>query len=329
MVLSACEGRSPSLALHELAGQTMGTSFSVKVVVDDNELNKPALDQQINEALTRIDNRMSTWKAGSELSRFNADTSTDWVPVSSELCGIIEAALEISDRTEGAFDVTVGPLVNLWGFGPASGDMNTLPAEDEIASTMLRVGFRNLQADCSKSLVRKLRADIYVDLSAFAKGYAVDELASLLNQQGLEHYLVEVGGELRMHGHNARNEKWAVAIEKPADFSRTVQTVIHLTDRAMATSGDYRNYFEIDGQRYSHTIDSRTGRPVKHNAAAVTVVSDSAGTADALATALLVMGPEAGIKYAERENIAAYFLLRDGETVAEQASSAFSVLIKQ
>jgi thiamine biosynthesis lipoprotein len=316
------------MQLHELIGQTMGTSFSIKIIADD-ELGKSQLQQEVTAVLTSIDSSMSTWQPDSELSQFNANTSTNWIGVSAEFCDVIAAALELSQHTGGAFDITVGPLVNLWGFGPTALATGSVPAEESITSVRERVGYRNLQTNCMTPAIRKLRPDVYIDLSAYAKGYAVDKLAELLDENGYSSYLVEIGGELRMRGHNAKNERWAVAIEKPADFSRTIQSVVYLTDQAMATSGDYRNFFEVDGQRYSHTIDSRTGRPVTHDVAAVTVVADSAATADALATALLVLGPADGFQFAEEEKIAAYFLVRDGAKIDEKVSSAFMELPRQ
>lgn len=322
LFLAACERQSALTPQHELIGQTMGTSFSIKVVTDV-ELDKSALEREVTDLLSRINSNLSTWLPDSALSLLNASTSTEWTDVTAELCDVIEAALMLSERTGGAFDITVGPLVNLWGFGPKTPELETVPTEASIALTKQRVGYQKLQTDCATPAVRKSRPDVYIDLSAFAKGYAVDQLAELLDGRGIENYLVEVGGEVRLRGQNANDENWAIAIEKPADFARTVQTIVHLTDQAMATSGDYRNFFEIDEQRYSHTIDSRTGRPVAHNAAAVTVIATSAASADGLATALLVLGPEEGFEFAERENIAAYFLLRHGADIEELASTAF------
>jgi thiamine biosynthesis lipoprotein len=307
----------------------MGTTFSIKLIMPDDAPDPGLLMESVTDVLIRVNQRMSTWLPDSELSLFNDSQSTDWIAASAEFCGIIESALSVSELTGGAFDVTVGPLVNLWGFGPGT-DFRLAPPEDAlIEATRQRVGYRKLQTDCSVPAIRKEQPDIYVDLSAYAKGYAVDQLACLLDELGLGNYLVEVGGELRMRGRNASNDNWAVAVEKPADFERTVQTIVHLTDQAMATSGDYRNYFQFEGKRYSHTIDSRTGRPVAHAAAAVTVVSETAALADALATALLVLGPDEGFEFAERKQIAAYFLLRRDEEIEAKVTTMFASLTMQ
>ena len=327
MTLSGCDAQRTGLPTHQLSGQTMGTTFSIKLVAPDLESEKAGIGQLVTEVLSRINQRMSTWQPDSELSLFNANPSTDWIATSTELCDVVYAALAVSELTGGAFDITIGPLVNLWGFGPGDGKHTEPPSDELISSTAERVGYQYLQTDCRVPAIRKNRADIYVDLSAYAKGYAVDQVAQLLDDQELDNYLVEVGGELRMKGNNASGNAWAVAVEKPADFERNVQIVVHLTNQSMATSGDYRNFYEIGGRRYSHTIDSRTGRPVAHNAAAVTVVSHTAAMADALATALLVLGPDEGFRFAEQEQIAAYFLLREDAKIEEKVTALFAALL--
>ena len=305
----------------------MGTTFSIKLVSPRVELDMELLNDQVHRLLESANERMSTYAEKSELSLFNASRSTDWFGVSAELCTAIESALSLSRLTNGAFDVTVGPLVNLWGFGP-DGSQSEPPAETAITAARDRVGYDKLSTNCQMPALRKNQPDVYVDLSGYAKGYAVDELADLLDDEKLGNYLVEIGGELRMSGHNASGGQWAIAVEKPVDDTRGVQAIVRLTDRAMATSGDYRNFFEYAGQRYSHTIDPGTGRPVAHNAAAVTVISGTAARADGLATALLVLGPVEGFEFAEQENIAAFFLVRDDTRIDEHFTNAFADLIE-
>ena len=322
VALSGCGNDQAQLSVLELTGPTMGTSYSVKLVAPPADIDREALKAQIDGSLARIEQRMSTYQADSELSLFNRSESTDWVEVSAELCGVIEQALSVSEITS-AFDITVGPLVNLWGFGPADAPPEP-PDNNVIEETLQNTGFEKLHTQCKTPAIRKDRADVYVDLSAYAKGYAVDQLAKLLSDHGLDDYLVEIGGELRMHGHNAGRNLWSVAIEKPADFESTVQTIVQLTDVAVATSGDYRNFFLFAGQRYSHTIDPNTGYPVTHNTAAVSVISESAAFADAMATALLVLGVDEGLAVAEREGIAAYFMLRTDAGMEAYATEAFA-----
>ena len=321
-VLGACGDSPRERPVQELVGSTMGTTFSIKIVAPPENIDLAALQQDIEAVLDSINRTMSTYLDDSELSRFNASDDTDWVGVSAELCQAIEAARVVSEFTGGAFDVTVGPLVNLWGFGPTE-SVYEPPANDTITAAMQDIGYTKLQVDCSVPALRKESPGVYVDLSAFAKGHAVDEVAELLEARALTDYLVEIGGEMRIRGTNARSELWAIAVETPDRAGRSVRKVLRLTDSAMATSGDYRNFFEHDGRFFSHTIDPRTGYPVTHIGASVTVVADTAAFADAAATALLVLGPEAGMELAERESIAAYFLLRLGSEFEERMSSLF------
>jgi len=326
VLISACDSTDDRLPEYELAGQTMGTTYSVKLVAPDENINRIDLGEKLQARLIDINGSMSTYDTNSELSLFNAAGSTDWISVSAELCNVISSALSLSSHTDGAFDITVGPLVNLWGFGP-EGVVSTPPADDQISAARLRVGFEKVHTDCGVPAMKKDQTDIYVDLSAFAKGYAVDQSAELLEANDVSNYLVEIGGELRVRGHNAAGKPWAIAVEKPLDDTREVQSVMNLTNSAVATSGDYRNFFEHDGKRYSHTIDPRSGRPVTHAAAAVTVVSDSAADADALATALLVLGPDAGLKFAASQGIAANFLVRTSSGIEQRTTARFSELL--
>ena len=245
--------------------------------------------------------------------------------MSPELCAALENALAISRLSDGAFDITVGPLVNLWGFGP-DGQVTRPPDPATLETVMQSVGYEGLATRCETPAVRRSVAGLYIDLSGWAKGLAVDELALLLDAQGHDNYLVEVGGELRVSGHNATREKWAIAVEAPSTTERRPHSILRVTDTSVATSGDYRNYFEFDGRRYSHTIDARTGWPVSHSLAAVTVVSESAAFADAMATALLVLGPDAGPELATRLELAGYFLVRRDSEIEALATPAFDAL---
>jgi len=322
-VFAACgEQRLPQL---DLAGTALGTTFNVAVVEPAVTLDADSLEADILATLSRIDKLASTWRSDSELTAFNLERSSDWIPVTAEFCAALDAALAISRITNGAFDITVGPLVNLWGFGP-DGSVAEPPADSAIASALQNVGYDKLHTDCDRSTVRKDRAELYVDLSGWAKGRAVDAVSALLESNGIDNYLVEIGGELRVRGHNSERRKWAVAIEAPSTSQRVPQAIIRVTDTSVATSGDYRNYFEYGGTSYSHTIDPRTGRPVTHGLAAVTVIYPENAFADAMATALLVLGPEAGPELAEKLEIPAYFLVRHPAEIEEIMTSAFEGL---
>ena len=314
------------LSEFEFSGPVMGTSFSIKIVDPPARLDHEELGISISSRLEDIEQRFSTYRPGSELSVVNGTLSTDWITVTSELCEVVDAALSWGFRTKGACDITVGPLVLLWGFGPDQARSEP-PSEGRVAEARSSVGYDKLETNCAVPALRKALPGVNIDLSAFAKGYAVDQVADLLDATGIADYLVEIGGELRMRGHNAGGEAWAIAIEMPDSPGRGVQSVLNITDSAVATSGDYRNYFEHDGVRYSHTIDPATGRPVAHDAAAVTVVSDTAAEADALATALLVMGPDIGMDFAIAGRVAAVFLLRVDAGVEARLSPDFEALL--
>lgn len=322
LTLAVLFGCARDAGIYELNGDAIGTTFSIKIADQSGSFDLNTIAQRIGETIAEVDESMSTWREDSELSVFNSNPSDDWFPVSQSLCDIVSRSLEMSLRTDGAFDVTVGPLVNLWGFGPAGGRVEP-PGDAEIDKVAASVGFDLLQADCSIPALRKEAPAVYVDLSAIAKGYAVDRIAGVLDEARITNYLVEIGGELRARGQNAKQQDWAIAIETPTPGRRAVQSIVPLSDAAMATSGDYRNFFEHGGRVYSHSIDPRTARPVEHSAASVTVVADTAEYADSLATALLVLGPEEGLAFADNDNIAALFLLRHENGIASRASRSF------
>ena len=321
LALTACGGHGQV----ELVGSTMGTQFSVTLPNGLGDHDALKLQKAVEAVLEDVDETMSTYKPESMLSQFNGNPSVDWEPVEEQFCRVVENSLEISQQTNGAFDITIAPLVNLWGFGPGE-LIDEPPGDDEIELFLSGTGFENLHADCTKPAIRKDMPDLMLDLSAIGKGYAADVVAELLQDLGFDSFLVEVGGEIRVEGLNSNNEAWAIGIEAPLPNARKPHTVVHVTDTAMATSGDYRNYFEADGKLYSHTIDTRTGRPVTHSLASVTVVDNDGWRADALATALLVMGPEEGMAFAEREGIAVLMLIRTSDGIAEIESAAFAKL---
>ncbi len=324
-VLAACDRAAPQI---DLQGGALGTSFVVSLVAYPDDLDTDVLEEDLLEALAALDELASTWRDDSELSALNASTSIDWIPVSAPLCGLLESALDVSALTSGAFDPTVGPLVNLWGFGPG-GQVTAPPAEADIVAAQHKVGADLLEVNCTEQLVRKDIPDLYVDLSGWAKGHAVDQLAELLDARNIDNYMVEIGGELRVKGNNRKGDKWAIGIEAPSTSTRVPHAIVHVTNTSVATSGDYRNYFEHDGQRFSHTIDPRTGRPVTHSLAAVTVIDKSAAFADALATALLVLGPEAGPVLARDLETSAYFLVREASGIREITTPGFDQLSTQ
>ena len=319
-LLSSCAPERPQ-ELHEFTGLTMGTSWSVLVNAEKLPLSRQRLSAEFDTILNRVNMEMSTYLPDSELSRINAADSAGPLPVSRSLMQVLLAAREVSRLTQGAFDATAAPLVNLWGFGPERNF--TVPEEEQVRRTLRLVGHEKLRLDAAAFTVAKAHDGVSIDLSAIAKGYGVDELAGYLERLQLDNYLVEIGGEIRAKGVNDKNIPWQIGIEQPVAEARGVRQIIRLEDTAMATSGDYRNYFEEDETRYSHTIDPRTGRPVSHGLASVTVLHPSAMLADAWATGLLALGPEEGYATALENGLAAYFIIRGEDGFREKFTPGF------
>lgn len=299
-----------------------GTSFTIKASTLPSSITNSELRKQVKQLLDEINGQMSTYLQDSELSIINKSRATQWLSVSVPLYTVLKAANDISKLSNGAFDITVGPLVNLWGFGP---DPMTFVAPDDavIEQQLQKIGYAKLAFDDEVLKLKKIEPELFMDLSAIAKGYAVDQIAQLLEKYGINDYMVEIGGELSLSGLNIDNKPWRIAVEKPNSANRMIQKVLPLSNISLATSGDYRNYFELDGVRFSHTIDPRTGRPITHNLASVTILSDSAMKADALATAFMVLGVEQGFQLAEQEKIAALFIVKTDDGFVEKASSSF------
>ncbi|MCB1776412.1 MAG: FAD:protein FMN transferase [Candidatus Competibacteraceae bacterium] len=309
LTFAACKP-TPSDLTVRFTGATMGTSYDLKLVPAPNQTVPADFQSQVEALLARINKTLSTYDPDSELSRFNRNSSTDWIAVSPELQQIVAEGLRISALSSEAFDITVGPLVNLWGFGPAP-RRDQVPSDAEIAQAQERVGYWQLSIREQPPALKKERPDLYVDLSAIAKGYGVDQLAALVEAAGIGNYLVSIAGEIRAQGHNGQGQPWTIAIEKPVAGQRAVERLIQLGDHSVSTSGDYRNFFEQDGQRYSHIINPRTGRPVPQTLASVTVVTDRSMIADATATALMAAGAEFGFQLATDHRLAAFFITVD------------------
>jgi thiamine biosynthesis lipoprotein len=313
----------------ELTGATMGTYYAVKVPRPPAGLDAESLRAGIEATLDQVIAEVSTYEPGSELSRLNADPSTDWLPVSPGLLAALGEGLRLSEVSGGAFDITVGPLVNLWGFGPDP-RADAVPAPEAIAATLERVGHAKLALRAEPPAVRKARGDVYIDLSALGEGLGADRMAAYLESVGVSDYMVGVAGTLRVRGRNAASKPWGIAIEQPTPGRRAVQRVLPVTDQAVSTSGDYRNFFEADGRRYSHHIDPRTGAAVAHRLASVTVVlpaaADAAMAADGLATALILLGEAAAPALAESLGVAAYFILREDQGFREVMTPAMEAL---
>ncbi len=313
--------------LASINGVTMGTSYHIKLVPTENwTIDLESLHEKVKLRLADIDNKMSTFKESSDVSRFNSDTGDNWVEVTAETMLVVGAAQSVSQLTSGSFDITIGELVNLWGFGPTI-NIATIPATNEIETLLTQSGYQKLQLQQNPPALRKSSKMLYIDLSAIAKGYAVDAIAKMLLDYRIENYLIEIGGEIVTRGYKTEQKPWVIGIEAPTTGQRTIRKRLHLQDVAMATSGDYRNYFEHQGVRYSHTIDPATGYPISHRLASVTVIDGSCMRADALATAIMVMGEDLGMAFAEAQQLAIMMLVKDGDSFIEKQSLAFKAYL--
>lgn len=328
--LAGCDAASSpqpaSSPVTVLEGKTMGTSWRVSVV----NVEKPRAEelQKIQAQLDADDQLMSTWKNDSALMRFNASNSlTPW-PVSEAMADIITTSLRIGSKTDGAMDITVGPLVNLWGFGPDKQPVTT-PSQDQIDAAKARTGLHHLTVtqEAGRQYLQKDLPDLFVDLSTVGEGYAADHLARLMEQEGVPRYLVSVGGALASRGMNGDGKPWRVAIQKPTDRENAVQAIVDINGHGISTSGSYRNYYELNGKRLSHVIDPQTGRPITHNLVSVTVIAPTALEADGWDTGLMVLGPQQAKEVARREGLAVYMMTKEGDKFVPWMTPQFAAFL--
>ena len=307
----------PEIETYYVSGEALGTTWSVKIFVEkvkkQGELRKK-LEKDIATQIEIINQKMSTYLIESELSLLNKNPSTDtWIDISPELYYVLKNSRELSDISKGAFDVTIAPVVNLWGFGPDKGREE--PLREELVEELSRVGSDGYELNPDENQIKKHKSNVIFDLSAIAKGYAIDYVVQYLKDLGFQEYMVEIGGEVCTNSlTEVQNRKWKIGIERPTMQRGEIEEVVELPQqniRALATSGDYRNYYELHGQRISHTIDARNGEPIKHSLASVSVLHKNAMLADGWATLLNVLGPVDGLALAKREKIPVLFIIRE------------------
>ncbi|HAN80081.1 MAG: FAD:protein FMN transferase ApbE [Gammaproteobacteria bacterium] len=327
-VVAMFAGCSNEPEIKKLSGRTMGTSWSVVIANPIAIFEQEEIQNEIETVLLEVNRQMSTYDPASEISRFNqSEDLNTWYAVSELFAATTARALWFSEISKGSFDPTVGPLVNLWGFGPDT-SAEVLPSGEAIALAMSTVGFsaiavRGLDTEDGSAILKT--AQRYLDLSAIAKGVGVDQVYALLDNLGYSNFLVEIGGEVRVKG-DKDGLGWRIAVEKPVKDDRTVEGLLSLKDLALATSGDYRNYLEIEGVTYSHTIEPSTGRPVTHQLASVTVADSACAIADGWATTLLVLGPTKGYQLAIAQDLPAMFIERSDDDFVIKKTPRFEQL---
>jgi FAD:protein FMN transferase len=320
LLLALLTGCTQEPAETRLDGKTMGTSWSLIIASPPPDLDSGQLQQQAERILEQINSLMSTYREDSEISSFNRLQSTQWFKISAETLGLLQAAAAIHRESGGAFDPTVSTLVDLWGFGPGL-PLHGIPEAAQIKALLHYTGMEKLEIDAQGGRIRKRVAELQIDLSAIAKGYAVDQLAALLDSWGVSNYLVEIGGEIRTAGSNSEGRAWRIAVEQPLSVEQRLPAwILNVSGAAVATSGDYRNFFDYQGKRYSHIINPVSGWPVTHSPSSVTVIADDCLSADAWATAYTVIGRERGLELADALQMAVLFLSHDGDEIVRSSS---------
>ncbi|MBC9251364.1 thiamine biosynthesis protein ApbE [Pseudomonas alcaligenes] len=314
-LLSACDA-----PVEEFGGPTMGSHYSLKYVAGATTPAQPEVRRAVEGILAEVDQQMSTWRVDSDVSRFNLLPAGSCQAMPAPVLQLVRFGEQLAQASDGAFDLTLQPLLDLWGFGAQSRSAR-VPSAEQIAAARANTGYQHLRIE-GERLCKDVT--VQLDLDSIAAGYAVDRIGARLAELGIDSYLLNVTGELKVRGRKPDGSAWRVALEVPRDDRQVAQQVLELDGQGVSTSGDYRNYFEQDGQRYSHTFDPHSGAPVRHDLAAVTVIDPSALRADGLSTLLMVLGPERGLAYAEQAGIAALFVRRSGQVFVSQPSSAFA-----
>ncbi|VVO23911.1 FAD:protein FMN transferase [Pseudomonas fluorescens] len=319
LVIGALSGCGNGDSLESFSGPTMGSTYSIKYVRYTGIPGPAEVQQQVQHILSEVDRQMSTYRSDSDIERFNDLPANSCQPMPESILQLVRVGEQLSIASDGSFDLTVEPLLNLWGFGPQARE-EQVPSAEALAEVRQRVGHAHLRIEGDR-LCKD--APVNVDFNSVAAGYAVDQIAAKLTALGIDSYLVEVTGELKALGKKPDGSPWRIALEEPRDDQQVVERVIAVDGYGVSTSGDYRKYFEQDGRRYSHTFDARTGKPVEHTLASVTVIHPSALMADGLSTLLLILGPERGWDYAEKHRIGAFFVIRTDSGFVTRSSQVF------
>ena len=319
VTLSGCESNAERIEV--LSGPTMGSTYTIKYVHNTTTPAADAVGVAVQNILDEVDRQMSTYRLDSDLARFNQSPANTCMTMPQPVLDLVQYGDQLSQLSDGAFDLTLTPLLNVWGFGPQS-RAKTVPSAEDIATAKAQTGYQHLRV-VDDQLCKD--AAVQVDLNSIAAGYTVDRISERFSELNINSYMIEVTGELIAAGRKPDGSPWLIALEQPlGDGQRVIQRILELDGYGINTSGDYRNYFEEDGVRFSHTIDPQTAAPISHRLASVTVIDRSTLHADGLGTLLLVLGPERGLAFAEEHKIAAFFVLREGDSFIIQVSSEFS-----
>ncbi len=301
-----------------IEGLAQGSSYHISYTGKE----RPEIQRLVDERLASFDKIFSNYRPDSDISRFNNQNGLDWFKVDADLVRLVELSHKISQQSQGAFDITVGALLKIWGFGPFKTADHRLPTDAQIAEALKDVGYRQLLFQKSPPALKKTNTRVYVDVSGIAQGYSVDKIAKFLETKAIQNYMVEIGGEIRTKG-DKNGQPWTLAVDSPSSEPGNAAALVHVVNKGLTTAGDYRDYFEKDGKRFSHTIDPRNGRPVAHKLASITVIAASTGEADGWDTALMVLGPEESRKLVPKMRLAAFMIMREGNSFVTESLGDF------
>lgn len=332
MILTLCSCDSQKPQTITLSGETMGTTYTVKYLSDRHTLPEKEIKKQLEAILQNVNHQMSTYQSDSEISRFNQLEKINYgFEISEDFSTVIREAIRLNHLTEGALDVTIGPLINLWGFGPNK--ENSSPNTAQIMHAEKSIGIDKIKImpskNKNKAILTKSHPKVYLDLSSIAKGFGVDKLSLHMEKLGIENYLIEIGGELRGKGHNAEHKAWRIGIEQPDPIRKNnAQIIIPLNNYALATSGDYRNFHtDKHGNRLSHIINPQTRQPINHQLASISVIDQNSMTADGLATGLFVLGEKKALEIALKHQLAVFLIIKTEDGYRTEMSPAFKKLL--
>lgn len=317
-------GCQASTSESEISGMAQGTTYHIKFVLDRSSPSLNEIQDKITSTLAEIDTKLSNYRGDSEISLINQQENTNWLTVSKEIVSLLVIAHTVYERSEGCYDLTVKPLFDLWGF---SRHDNRIPTEDEINALLPHIGMSLLEVDSVNQRIRKKDPKLKIDLSSIAQGYSVGLVASSLEEMKIKDYMVEIGGEMMVKGRKSNGDNWRIGIETPTPFTRKLQKIIEVKDHkgtAIMTAGTYRNFFEGNGQTYSHILNPKTGRPVTHHLHSVTVMHNDPTWADAWDTGLLCMGEQEAAKIAEAEKLKVLLIYDEDNKLKELKSNAFA-----
>lgn len=321
-------GCSPADSIEQLAGPAQGSTYHIKYVRQTNTPSSAQVSIAVQDVLDTIDRQVSTYRTDSDLAQFNQLAGNSCLKVQPETMRMLAYAQQLNAQSQGIYDISLLPILQAWGFAPKQQPPLTAPNEQQLLAAKANTGMQHLTV--KQGQICKDQVALQLDLNSLAAGFTVDTIAQRFEQMGIHSYMIEVTGEIFAKGTKPDGSAWHIALEQPSlDGQQIVQQVLNLDNLGIATSGDYRNYYEKDGVRYSHIVDVRTAKPITHNTAAVTVIASDTMQADALATLLLSMGAEQGLAFAEQQQIAALFISREQQTFSNQSSSAFKRLVAQ